>query len=91
MPQRDPRYEEARRRFDDLDVEGQARFLIEATASTLAQGVLQVGKGLADGLDAFLRDARRGPAASRPGPGAAEPETAQRQAPRSGSSGADPA
>lgn len=91
MPQRDPRYKEARRHFDDLDVEGQARFLIEATASTLANGVLQAGKVLADGLEDLLRDARHGSTASRSGPGAAEPETAQRQAPRSGSSGADPA
>lgn len=91
MSQRDPQYEEARRRFDDLDVEGQVHFLIEATASTLAQGGVKAGQVLADGTEDVLRDARRGSSASRSGPGAAEPETAQRQAPHSGALGVDQA
>lgn len=86
---RDPRYEETRRRFDELDVEHQTRFLVEATASTLARGVQQVGELLADGLGDVLRRARRGPASSAGRPGAAEPETAQRQQPRSGARDAD--
>jgi hypothetical protein len=85
---RDRQYEETRRSFDDLDVEAQSRFLIEAAASTLARGVVQAGEALAEGLEDALRRARRhGPSGpSESGPGAAEPETAQRRQPRSGSS-----
>jgi len=81
------RYDEARRNFDDLDVEERARFLVEATASTLAHGLLQAGEALADGLEDVVRQARKRAAhtPSSQGPGAAEPETAQRQAPRNGS------
>lgn len=91
MPRRDPRYENARRHFDDLDMEAQAQFLIEATASTLAQGVLYVGQALADGIEDLFREARRGPSHAAQGPGAAEPETSQRRAPRSGRSHPDDA
>jgi hypothetical protein len=81
------RYDEARRTFDELNVEEQASFLVEATASTLARGVLQVGETLAEGLEDVLRQARKrsspGSTGKRPGP--AEPETSQRQAPRNGS------
>lgn len=76
-------YNDARRRFEDLDLEEQASFLVEAGASTLARGVREVGDVLADGLRDALRTART--RASRSGenrPGAAEPETSQRQAPR---------
>lgn len=86
---RDPnsRYDDTRRRFEELDMEEQASFLVEATASTLARGVTQVGEVLADGLEDLLRRARkRGRNAGRKGPGAAEPETAQRQTPRNGAS-----
>jgi len=80
------RYDEARRNFDELNIEEQAGFLVEATASTLARGMLQVGETLADGLEEALRRARaESPGATRQGPGAAEPETSQRQAPRNGS------
>lgn len=81
------RYDEARRNFDDLSVEERTRFLVEATASTLAQGLLQAGEALADGLEDVIRQARRRSArrSESHGPGAAEPETAQRQAPRNGS------
>jgi hypothetical protein len=84
-------YNEARRNFDDLEVEERARFLVEATASTLAHGLLQAGKALADGLDDAIRQARKRSdhRSEQRGPGAAEPETAQRQAPRSGSHDAD--
>ena len=76
-------YRQARRRFDELEIEEQSRFLIEATASTVAKGVVQAGALLADGLEEALRRARTASTASpgeRPGP--AEPETAQRQRPR---------
>jgi hypothetical protein len=81
------RYDETRRNFDELNVEEQASFLVEATASTLARGVLQVGETLADGLEDVLRRARKqsSPGASGTRPGPAEPETSQRRAPRSGS------
>jgi hypothetical protein len=80
------RYDEARRTFDDLDVEERARFLIEATASTLAHGLLRAGEALADGLEDAIRQAQKRSRRSKGkrGPGAAEPETAQRQAPRNG-------
>lgn len=78
------RYDKARRNFDDLDVEERARFLVEATASTMARGLLQAGEALADGLEEAIRRAREDSSHQRGGhnPGAAEPETAQRQAPR---------
>jgi hypothetical protein len=81
------RYDEARRNFDDLSVEERTRFLVEATASTLARGLLEAGEALADGLEDAIRRARKRSAhrSERRGPGAAEPETAQRQAPRNGS------
>lgn len=80
-------YDEARRSFDDLEVEDRARFLVEAAASTLAHGLVQAGEALADGLEEAIRRARRRSARPKEprGPGAAEPETAQRQAPRNGS------
>lgn len=79
-------YDEARRNFDDLDVEDRARFLVEATASTLANGLLQAGEALADTLEETIRRARTrsGHPSGHQGPGAAEPETSQRQAPRNG-------
>jgi len=78
-------YDEARRNFDDLDVEDRARFLVEATASTLANGLMQAGEALADTLEETIRRAReRSGPSSRQGPGAAEPETSQRQSPRNG-------
>lgn len=81
----DPRYDQARRRFDELDVEEQACFLVEATATTLARGVEQAGELLATGLEDVLRQAKqRTSARDRESPGAAEPETAQRRTPRSG-------
>ena len=81
------RYDEARRNFDGLDVEERARFLVEATASTVAHGLLQASEALADGLEEAIRRARRRSArrSGKQGAGPAEPETAQRQAPRTGS------
>lgn len=77
-------YNDARRRFEDLKLEEQASFLVEAGASTLAHGVREVGDVLADGLKDALRTARSRAASSpkEDRPGAAEPETSQRQAPR---------
>lgn len=81
----DDRYEQTRRRFEDLEMEQQAQFLIEASASALARGIEQAGKALAQGLnDMACRARRRTSGGSEARPGAAEPETAQRQAPKGG-------
>ncbi|WP_103021446.1 hypothetical protein [Salinibacter altiplanensis] len=78
-------YEQTRRRFDELETEQQAQFLIEASASALARGIEQMGAVLADGLQDVIRRSHRPSGTPRdPGPGAAEPETAQRQAPQEG-------
>ena len=80
----DDDYEQTRRRFDELEVEQQAQFLVEASASALARGIEQAGKALAEGLQDVVRRPHRSSPASQAGsgPGAAEPETAQRQAPK---------
>lgn len=84
-------YEEARRRFDELDADERVSFLVEATASSLAQGLEEAGRTLADGLQDIVRRARQSSqsAASSARPGPAEPETAQRQSPRGGNSSSD--
>jgi hypothetical protein len=81
----DDTYEQTRRRFDDLEMEEQAQFLIEASASALARGVEQAGIMLANGLRDAMHRPHRSSGASESGPGAAEPETSQRQAPKGGS------
>lgn len=82
----DESYDRMRRDFEELDVDKQAQFLIEASASTLARGVEQIGQVLADGLGDVMHRADRSSGGHTSGPGAAEPETAQRQAPKNGSS-----
>lgn len=83
----DDSYDQMHRDFEELEFEEQAQFLIEASASTLARGIEQVGQVLADGLGDVMHRSRRSSGASgTSGPGAAEPETAQRQAPKNGSS-----
>lgn len=86
----DDSYDQMRHNFEDLEIEARARFLIEASASTLAKGIEQVGHVLAEGLDDVIRHERRSETrAEESGPGAAEPETAQRQAPPYDSSSDD--
>jgi hypothetical protein len=80
----DESYDRMRRDFEELEFEKQAQFLIQASASTLAKGIEQVGRALADGLGDVMHRRRRSSGTS--GPGAAEPETAQRQTPKNGSS-----
>lgn len=84
----DDSYREARRRFDDLDVEQRARFLLEASVSTIAHGLEWAGQQLADSLDETVHQSKggRSEAADEADPGPAQPETAQRQTPRNGSS-----
>ncbi|PSQ98135.1 MAG: hypothetical protein BRD51_03420 [Bacteroidetes bacterium SW_11_64_17] len=86
----DDSYDQVRHNFEDLKIEERARFLIEASASTLAKGVEQVGHVLAEGLEDVIRHERRSETrAEESGPGAAEPETAQRQASSHDSSSED--
>lgn len=75
------RYNDARRQFEDLDLEEQTSFLIEAGASTLAEGVREVGDLLADGIEEALRRARARSSEGEHRPGPAEPETSEHQAP----------
>lgn len=90
MPSDDP-FHRVRRDFEALQIDEQARFLIQASASTLARGIEQAGKALAAGLGETMHQAcsptpphkdtphKDAPGAEEPGP--AEPETAQRQVP----------
>lgn len=81
----DDAYDDTRRRFEEMEVEQQAQFLIEASASALATGIERAGQVLADGLQDVVRRSQRSSCASEEsGPGAAEPETAQRRTPRGG-------
>jgi hypothetical protein len=90
MPSDDP-FHQARRDFEALQIDEQAQFLIQASASTLARGIEQAGKALAAGLGETMHRAcasttphKDTPHKDTPdggGPGPAEPETAQRQAP----------
>ena len=80
-------YYRAREAFDDLKIEDRAVFLLEATVATVARGVEEVGRALADELDRFFRSSRteeagapRSTGTAAPGP--AEPPTAARTAPR---------
>lgn len=83
----DDSYDQVRHDFEELEFEKQAQFLVQASASTLAKGIEQVGQALADGLSDVMHHRRQSSGASgTSGPGAAEPETAQRQAPKNESS-----
>lgn len=56
--QQDPRsahYERVRSGFKHLDFEDQARFLVEATARTVARSIEEAGRLVADELDQFFR------------------------------------
>jgi len=91
MPSRD-RYDRLRRHFQELETDERARFLLEASVSTLAQGLEQAGQALADSLEQVVRQEHRASGSSEEArqPGAAEPETAQRQAPCGGDSSSGP-
>ncbi len=60
-----PRYEEVREAFVRLRLEEKARFLIEATAATLADGIEAAGALLARGLERCLEVCQQKP---RPDP-----------------------
>lgn len=79
------RYHQAREAFDDLKIEDRAVFLLEATVSTVARGVEEAGRALADEFDRFFRTCREERAEtprSAAAPGPAEPPTAKQTAPR---------
>lgn len=82
-------YRRTRDAFDRMNVDEQASFLIEATASVLARGVEHVGRTVASGLDDLFCEAQSSSSASprERGPGPAEPETSQQRRPRGGRSG----
>lgn len=84
---RDKEYQRTRDTFNEMELEDQAAFLVEATASMLARGLEEAGRVMADGLDELFRHStrrkRRPSGASGPGP--AEPETSQQRSPRGGS------
>jgi hypothetical protein len=76
-PEREDAYEQARHGFDALRLEERAAFLVEATVSTLAEGLDAAGRALAHELNRSAR--HRGAASSREGPagkdaGKASPE-----------------
>ena len=82
-------YRQAREAFDDLKIEDRAVFLLEATVSTVARGIEDAGRALANELDRMFSTFRQeGPeapqsaASASPGPGPAEPPTANQTAPR---------
>lgn len=52
-------YQEARRKFDDLRIEDKAIFLLESTVTTLARGLEEVGRVIADSLEKTFESAER--------------------------------
>lgn len=80
-------YEQARSRFDRMNLEDQATFWVQATASLLARGVQEAGRSIAREMDHFFSGAQHRDESAEAGrPGPAEPETAQQRAPRDGAS-----
>lgn len=84
------RYDRTRDSFEELPLQEQALFLVEATASAVARGAARASRVLADELDDFFqgasrrqrrgKDPRRDDARpDRPGP--AEPPTGEQRAP----------
>ncbi len=57
--ERKEQYKRIRMEFEDLEIEDKALFLLEATVSTVARGIEQVGKGFADEVDKAFRSAAR--------------------------------
>lgn len=79
-------YERTKRDFQNLSFEQQASFLLEATASAAARGLEHAGRTLASEIEDLFRGARRRARKQHrkesASPGAAEPETSQRSAPK---------
>lgn len=53
--QRKEQYKRARLDFEDLEIEDKALFLLEATVSTIARGIEQIGRSVADEFDKACR------------------------------------
>lgn len=72
-------YDRARKEFEELRTEDKAVFLVEAVASTVARGVEQIGRAIADEFDrAFKNRSESSGTESHEkanGNGAAAPET----------------
>lgn len=84
---RDEDYRRTRDTFNEMKLEDQATFLVEATASLLARGIEETGRAVADGIDELFRPKARRTSRDAPGargPGPAEPETSQQRRPRGG-------
>jgi hypothetical protein len=67
--ERRARYQRTRAEFDELAIEDKAVFLVEATVSTIARGVEEAGRKLAEELDTLFR--------TEPWAAEAEPEETQ--------------
>ncbi|AEN73014.1 hypothetical protein Rhom172_1085 [Rhodothermus marinus SG0.5JP17-172] len=67
-----PRYEDVRNAFARLRLEDKARFLIEATAATLADGIETAGALLARGLECCMEACQRKTATGSAGGAATE-------------------
>ncbi|MFW5955272.1 MAG: hypothetical protein ACOCSK_00850, partial [Rhodothermales bacterium] len=59
-------YHEARRQFDDLKLEDKAVFLLESTVSTLARGLEELGRAVADSVEKSFEEAERAGAGRAP-------------------------
>jgi len=83
---RDDEYRRTRDTFNEMTLEDQATFLVEATTSMLARGIEEAGRVMAEGLDDLFRHktAHKRHSEDAKGPGPAEPETAQQRRPRGG-------
>lgn len=73
-------YRRLRESFDELQIQDQALFLVEAAVSTLARGIEQAGETLADEVGDVFRGGRRSERRGRSS-NAANPSTSERQAP----------
>lgn len=79
-------YRRTRDAFNEMDMERQASFLVEATAAVIARSVEEAGRVVARGIGELFHPRSGAPSSShdRPGPGPAEPETAQQRRPHGG-------
>jgi hypothetical protein len=75
---RSEQYQRVREAFDSLGVTDRATFLLEATAATLAHGLEEAGRAVADELDNFFRAAAAATEEQPPPPG---PEVTEPPAP----------
>jgi hypothetical protein len=53
--ERKEQYKRVRTDFEDLEIEDKALFLLEATVSTVARGIEQIGRGFAEEFEKACR------------------------------------